>query len=167
MKTSLMIFFTLFICSCKSKSNVPVYSSYKHIGSTHLSVLIDSTVAYRDVVDNSFYLELSTKKNVYLAKPYDYNISFPVLLDSLNRIAFYYKDFKFIATGDNIPRLKRFFYFPKEDSVKLFISKAPFKEGKSELGNYYNKKQLFAKIQFDKSNTLLATLSQDTVKYIP
>ena len=161
------IFFVFIICSCRSKSTVPVYSSYKPIGSTHLSVLIDSTVAYRDVVDNSFYLELSTKKNTFLAKPYNYRIGFPALNDSLSKISFYYKDFKFVATGRNLKRLKKFFYFPTNDSVNLYISKMPFEGKKPEQGNYHTKKQLFTKIRLDKSNVLLATLSQDTVTYRP
>lgn len=165
MRVLLLTLLSFTIISCKRKSNIPTYSSYKPIGNTYLSVSIDSNAAYRDVVDNSFYLELSTAKNTFITKPYDYKISFPLLHDSLNKIAFYYKDFKFIATGNKVSKLKKFFYFPNNDSVSFYISKTPFKEEKSEKGSYYTSKQIFAKIQLDESNVLFATLSKDTVTY--
>lgn len=163
---SLLLTFLIFISfSCKRKSNIPVYSNYKAVGKTYLSVLIDSTVVHSNIVDNSLYLEFSTNESTFISKPYNYNLSFPLLQDSLTEILFYYNDFKFIATGNKMSRLKKFFYFPNRDSVILHISKAPFKEGKSEKGGYYTNKQIFAKIQLDSSNILLATLSKDTVTY--
>ena len=148
------IFSTL--TSCGDRNNSPQYSGYEVAGTSQLTVIIDSTLADRSIVDNSLYMELMTSKDTFFVKPINHIISFPKLQDSLTGVYIYYNAAHTYISGEMLQSEYQAIYFPSNDA-KIVIDTYPFENpiAKQWLKNRSN--QVYYEINFPKTGRRFMT----------
>ena len=147
--------------SCSPKHKGLHYSPYQVVGTSRLTVFIDSRMADQATTDNTLYLELMTAKDTFFVKPIAQTLSFPRLKDSLTQVNIYYKNWYCEIGGIILQKEYRAFYFPGQ-AATIVLDTYPFEHPKAKRMLKQQKKRIYYEIRFqDSDQYFITSLTQD------
>jgi hypothetical protein len=147
--------------SCDTNPESTQGSHYQVVGTSKLTVFIDSVVADRATIDNVLYMELMTEKDTFLVKPINQELSFPKLEDSLTRVRVYYNDWYFQIQGELLRDEYQALYFPNQDAT-ILIDTYPFEHPTAKSWLKQQKERVYYEIRLQNDGRFfLTSMAQD------
>ncbi|MFD2718365.1 hypothetical protein ACFST9_06540 [Hymenobacter monticola] len=147
--------------SCNTKHKGVHYSSMQVIGTSNITVVVDSLPIDSRKTPNPFYMELMTEKDTFLVRPTADELSFPKLTDSLTQVVLYFKDWYGPIQGATLKGEYQFLYFPNQPAT-IVIDTYPFEHPTAKRWLKQRKDRIYCEIRFPQTGRFfLTSLIQD------